>query len=310
MNNAQYNKFLESDSVIKSGLTVIVTTITPQATINNILKRLLDCKKLNIEILVYEDKSKDNTLSDFCSKNNIHYYRIKENESTNNPCFGRFDGIKKATQNFITFIDGDDELLSSTEICYIKCIDLLENYIPNVNVCAFGTAHKNEITGKVSLKKLKEEYISSDVLNYTIGTNIFSKISQFAHAYVWNKIYRSSILKTFDKIYSCWSEDTMFNMQVLFASNSFRTGFVNLIGYCHNYGADTHLAVQQYLFKKNPERYIAYTQEFERFITDYDERISNCHSNTIKHIFAGFKRRLKKSQEILTQNGVILKNNP
>ena len=86
-------------------VSIIVTTYNSAAFIKNCIDSLLNQSINNIEIIIVDDASTDNTVEILKKYSTIKVIKLKENGGTYN---ARNIGIKQSTGEFITFQDSDD----------------------------------------------------------------------------------------------------------------------------------------------------------------------------------------------------------
>lgn len=143
-----------------------------------------DCGFENIELILYDDASTDNT-----KKIILEYAEIFPNiiplfnKINQGPGVGRNKGIYASSADFIMFLDSDDEYDKS--ICQrflneiINGWDIVScNYIHKDEIDSYET--KNKIT--IGVKEDNKTIIESDNLVY------------FNELIVWNKIFKKSVL--------------------------------------------------------------------------------------------------------------------
>lgn len=297
-----YNKWLTTPYTEKNSLSVIVTTYHTVDYTKQILESLkeniLKMPKISVEVLIYEDHRENDLLQKYVESielKNWYYFAIPEDKSTNNSVYGRAEGIKKATGNYITFLDGDDLLTDKIWQCYTKGIELLER-------------NKNTVISKFNVGRVKNDSreninnlqcainINSDQIdkNFTIGINDYH--TSKAPFWIWNTIIRGDFLKNI-KIYNCLSEDRALNIQCFLKSS--RINFINLIGYVHVYYYNNE-HVQLYMkntadaLNRTP-RYLLEVSNTKQFVKDYQTQINNQKSNSLKSIF---NQMIKLSNDI------------
>ena len=175
-------------------------------TINSVMKQSIGFE--NIELILVDDNSKDKTkeiIEKYATKyDNIVPFYSKTNHGF--PGFGRNIGLKKATAEFIMFMDNDDEL--DENIC-----KNLYNAITNENadvVCC----------DKVNVDNISEIKYNINYFNGIKKNNSIiienDDILKFGSISVWNKIYRKDIIK---------------NNEITFLENTTADDFVFTISY-------------------------------------------------------------------------------
>lgn len=118
-------------------VSVIITTYNAQDTIKRAILSVLDSiNKSKIEIIVVDDCSKDNTKdiveSIVKEHDNIIFIKLKENNGS--PSKPRNIGIEKATGQYVTFLDDDDEinvdnLLNMVNYAKMNNLDCIKGYL-------------------------------------------------------------------------------------------------------------------------------------------------------------------------------------
>lgn len=88
-------------------ISIIIPTYNRQNFVIKSLKNILNQTYKNIEVLIVDDGSSDNTKEKIkiIKDNRIRYIKLKKNKGA---CFARNIGIKKSTGKYISFQDSDD----------------------------------------------------------------------------------------------------------------------------------------------------------------------------------------------------------
>lgn len=89
-------------------ISVIIPTYNREKVIKKSIQSILNQTYKDIEIIIVDDNSTDNTadiIKEF-DNSKIRYYRLKENRGA---CFARNYGIERANGEYIAFQDSDDE---------------------------------------------------------------------------------------------------------------------------------------------------------------------------------------------------------
>lgn len=154
-------------------VSVIIPTKNRLDFLKQTVRSVTDQSYKNIEIIVVDDGSTDDTFEYF---NNIETVTIyKNNSNLSGPSSSRNIGIKNASGDFILFLD-DDDLIHPDHISnFMRYVsNLPSNYILSSSWVPF-TQEENKISiGKVrSLKGSKDKYIAlASMINPTIQDNI------------------------------------------------------------------------------------------------------------------------------------------
>lgn len=184
-------------------LSIIIPVYNGQKSIKKCLNSILEQKNINMEIILVDDGSTDNTAK--IIKKNYSYSKIKyfykKNEGVSK---ARNYGIKKSAGVFIMFVDIDDELYSDS-------LNNIINYMQkNTDIdCIMGSYYS--FRGK---KIIKKQLFNFNIMSkYNFFSNIEDNLSIIATP--WSKIYRANIIIDnnikFDSDLSI-GEDTLFNI--------------------------------------------------------------------------------------------------
>lgn len=166
------------------------------------LDSLLNNLEKEIEIIVVDDGSTDNSLTiaqRYANAHNcIHVFRQQQT----GVCGARNFGLQQAVGQFITFVDGD---------AYVD-EHLLDHYLQlqmqgDFDLVACGVAHSNHS------KRRQMELDQEGMLH-----NLFDDLFYHDNTFVWNKMYRTQIIRRsnvqFEAKYG-YNADRMFNFQFM-----------------------------------------------------------------------------------------------
>lgn len=180
----QENEFV--NSIKKKGIKVSV--IIPVYNVEKYIKRALEsvCNQtlLDIEIIVVNDGSSDNSaeiIRNFLNDKRIVYIE-QENKGQG---AARNEGLKHAKGMYITFLDSDDCIDNDF---YEKLYSVITKY--DADVAAASIIRKRE-----TFEKWRIHY--KGVTLYTKRDDIYKAAKYPEQSYVWNKLYKKSFL---DKI--------------------------------------------------------------------------------------------------------------
>lgn len=171
--------------------------------LNSIIPQLSD----QDEILLMNDWSTDSS-TQICEEYSKKYNNIFTQYNENGgPSRTRNLGIEKATGKYLLFIDSDDYL---KENYVVKMLEDIENY--ELTVCSYSFVYED-------LNKIQEQKYSNKLGNVIIPKDDFIKLYHVQLLnLVWNKIYRSDIIKKnnirFDEKITK-GEDLLFNLDYI-----------------------------------------------------------------------------------------------
>lgn len=171
--------------------------------LNSIIPQLSD----QDEILLMNDWSTDSS-TQICEEYSKKYNNIFTQYNENGgPSKTRNLGIEKATGKYLLFIDSDDYL---KENYVVKMLEDIENY--ELTVCSYSFVYED-------LNKIQEQKYSNKLGNVIIPKDDFIKLYHVQLLnLVWNKIYRSDIIKKnnirFDEKITK-GEDLLFNLDYI-----------------------------------------------------------------------------------------------
>lgn len=160
----------------------------------------------NIEIIIVDDKSKDNTLkklrTNFNNFKNLKLLRLNKNRG---PGIARNHGIKFSKNKFIIFLDSDDQLIIKNLEKVMKSMPRLKKY----DVIMYNYEFK------YSIGKIKRNMTKSIMLKKYLRTEIDMPCLFY--------IYRKSFLLKNKIIFKRGIyEDIFFMLQVFFNLNSYK----------------------------------------------------------------------------------------
>lgn len=141
-------------------ISVIIPTYNRANTICRAIDSVLNQTYRDIEIIVIDDFSTDNTefvLSDYINTKKIKYYKLLENKGA---CFARNYGVKLSKGDYIAFQDSDDWWLPNK-------LEIQLNYITKTKAdMVFSAFTKiDEETGKIN-KKFPDNLVKDCFVSY------------------------------------------------------------------------------------------------------------------------------------------------
>ena len=189
-------------------ISVIITAYNVEKYIGNVLNALRYQTYKNLEIIVVNDGSKDNThnIIEEYKKNDARIVYIKtENQGVS---LARNEGLKIATGEYIAFLDGDDVV--DTKYFEILYNTLIDNKA-DVAVCDFKKITESK-ANKFSIKTKKSKIKKCNNIEYL--KDMFT-LNSVKYVVVWGKLYKADVVKNFHFTPNVYTgEDALFNYEV------------------------------------------------------------------------------------------------
>ena len=188
-------------------VSVIVPVFNAGQGLERSLKSLLDQTLENLEIIVVNDASTDNSaavLNRLASENrNIVVIHLAENQGVHE---ARLAGLKKATAPWIGFLDADD---FARPDMFERLLDVADRQDVDIVVCGSWrvTSDRKPIAPKLRFKRSKK-----------IDSDVFGKFCrfEFGTGMLWNKLYRREVIDPWAAMPFPWrqniNEDLLLNI--------------------------------------------------------------------------------------------------
>ena len=203
-------------------VSVVVTAYNKQKSIEKCLDSIINSTYKNLEIIIVDDCSTDDTLS-IIKKYSDQRIRILQNKENVGAGLSRRFGIQSSTGDFVSLIDGDDyiseDFLESLVTKQKETdADIVSGGITNINVD--GTTDIKLFGDRISEGEQK-------LLDYGKGTIIFLN----------NKIVRRDLYDIVTYSDKRYCEDTPTIIPLLYHAN--KVAYVNNAGYYYVHTPDT-----------------------------------------------------------------------
>lgn len=246
-------------------VSIIIPVYNAEKYIDDCLKSLICQTYKNIEIVLVDDGSKDNSYN-ICLQYSKEYDFIKTYHKKNGgPSSARNFGINKSTGEYICFVDSDDTVSKD----YVE--KLLQNEADLI-ICGFV-----ELYGKT--KRIKK--ICDDIQKYN-NEEIYIKLLESSESdkfnSPWGKLYKKDIIDSNDVVFDeslKMGEDLIFNINYLKYCKSFIIIPDCLYYYNKNVGGSL---TKKFEFSRwNIEKYVYYQYkalyEYYNLYDKYKEKI-------------------------------------
>lgn len=275
-------------------VSIIIPIFNGEKYIYRCLESIKNQTYKNLEIICIDDGSTDNTqeiLENNKKNDNRIINIIKENEGVS---IARNIGIKKATGDYITFIDVDDWI---EEDWIEKLVICIEN-----NDCDVvkGNYIKNNANGKIikygNLQNLDNIKLSNEKIEILKEYIVIGKLP----AYTWTLLIKSEVIKNkvfFEKNIP-FMEDTIFYIDLLNKINSIYICDLKSYHYCYN---DKSATKNLNFYKRNIENIKKVNSILKRKINKrlYSKMTARHLKSIVEYLFKLYKGNMINKKEII-----------
>lgn len=180
--------YLKKEKMMNDLITIIVPIYNVEKYLQRCIDSLINQTYYNIEILLINDGSKDNSLS-ICKKNSLKDIRIKLISQENHGlAYTRNIGIQYAAGKYIMFVDSDDYI-------HPQMVEILHRNLKKENAeissCGHLEIYTNGFTDILNKKRIYKNYTPEEALQVFLFTHEIDVVC-------WNKLFLKSL---FDNIY-------------------------------------------------------------------------------------------------------------
>ena len=176
-------------------ISVVVPAYNIEKYIERCIKSILNQTYINIEVIIVDDGSTDNTAS-IIDKYALKDHRVipihKENGGVSS---ARVEGIHRATGEWIGFVDGDDVIEANM---YEVLMNNAIKYNADISHCGYQMVFPDgHVDYYYGTKKISEQNKRQGLIDLIKG--------DFIEPGLWNKLYKKSIVKKAikSKIWNC-----------------------------------------------------------------------------------------------------------
>lgn len=206
-------------------ISIVITLYNKENTIRRAILSALNQTYNDIEIIIVNDCSTDNSL-DICKEYVDKISIITTYKNTGRPYYTRQIGLMQAKGDFITFIDADDYLSNNA---LSRCMELQKSTqadIIQMNI-------KRRITSFNIPISFKSEYDSLRAIDACLYNEQLFPIQ------CWGKLYKTELIRLTTPIEydGFWGEDRIFNLQIL--SSNPKIEYASSAQYNYSWGGTT-----------------------------------------------------------------------
>jgi glycosyltransferase involved in cell wall biosynthesis len=183
-------------------VSVIVPVFKVEAHIEACIQSIIDQTYQDIELIVVDDKSPDNSISlakELLTKSKYTNFKFLENAVNSGVSASRNNGLAIATGEYVLFVDSDDTIVPTM---------LAE-------MAAIATEHDVDIvvcdTFRISADASKKpEVWKASLTGLVDGATAIDAMLRFKEtSYIWNNLYRKSLFDTIKFVDNIYYEDML-----------------------------------------------------------------------------------------------------
>lgn len=253
-------------------ISIIIPVYNTEKYLKKCLNSVINQTYQNIEIIIVNDGSPDNSdkiIRDFQKKypDKIRAFNKKNGGLSD----ARNYGIKKATGDYITFLDSDDYVEKN---CYELLINKAYEKDFDLVVCDFNNVYKDKITKGYS-------QVDSDILEKKYIKKVYKNI----YPVVWNKLFKKELLEKIQFKKNVWYEDVEFLYRLLPEIKNIGVVKEALINYVKRDGAITKTFDERlYHYINNWNGLLEYYKK-NNLLEEYKEEFEYCY---VRYLYATF----------------------
>ncbi len=195
---------MKSDPLV----TIIIPVYNAERYLSECCKSVLNQSYKHIELILIDDGSTDDSkfICDIFAKQDQRVRVFHQNNS--GVSAARNVGLKNSQGEYILFVDADDEL---TDDSIKSRVELIQSN--DIGISSYKVINDDNVV----IRKMPKSSMKFWRKNEAI-LNLFSDCEIGYQGYLWNKIYKNSIIKNnriFFKKGIAYNEDQLFNLQYL-----------------------------------------------------------------------------------------------
>lgn len=232
-------------------LSIVIPIYNGEKFLHQTLNTLIRQLNNNIEVVLIDDGSVDDSLSICKQYQNKYNNFVIYSQSNSGICQSRNLGIKKANGKYIIFIDQDDKLLDSS---LNNLIDAINQYKTNIVIASkiFTEIDENGDIIKRNIYQYSNDKIDDKnrILNLILNFN-----NDCIASHIWNCIYDREFLIDnnimFDSYFKMGYEDLAFNIEVIYKSEKVGISSKIVYEYMRNANTSTSKKINVNIYQDN-----------------------------------------------------------
>jgi len=240
-------------------ISVIVPAFNVQDYVNKCIQSILNQSYTNMEIIIINDGSTDDTLS--LIKNFEYDTRVKViNQANAGVSAARNAGIDAATGDYLAFVDSDDYIEPDM---YEKLVDAVIQNNADMAVCNYNMIFPDKIIKQYSKINNQTIDVQADVYSYFVNYCACPKPNN----YIVTRLYKTDVVKNSNVRFEKYSlgDDTLFNFKLLPYTNKVTFIPHGLYNYLQRTNSNVYTAAKKISLAK------VYADTFESLVSHYTE---------------------------------------
>lgn len=203
-------------------ISIIIPVFNGENYIEKCLKTVINQTLRDIEIIIINDGSTDESIKVINKYKDMDNRIIVINQKNSGQSVARNNGIKRASGEYIGFVDADDWIRTDM---YENMYKLAKENNADVVVCAHDKVFDKAENNITNVHNVKSEIINLNGENYE--EYIMNYIRNFRHGNeVWNRIFKLDVLRKGDVVFDVHykqgipeiGEDMVFNIKAALSS--------------------------------------------------------------------------------------------
>lgn len=256
-------------------VSVIIPVYNAEKYIEQLLQSILEQTYKNIEIIIVENLSEDDSFS-LCKKWEKKDARIRvvqEKQKGAGPARKR--GLREVSGTYILFADADDYFSDLTVI--EAMVKVLEQSVADIAVCNYARLWKGQVLSAVSHAEFATLHRDTQDFRFR---GFFSAGNL---SYVWGKLYRRSFLAAHDLSFTdcAYGEDKLFNLKCYVCGACY--GFVDIQGYMYRKNEESVMHQVPFQFS---ECWLTIAAELDHWLQEQEADVT-CYDLVAYLIFFG-----------------------
>lgn len=243
-------------------ISIIIPIFNGALTIQRCVNSILAQDYPNVEIILVNDGSQDDTLN-VCRRLKLRYSNIKLLSQKNmGVSIARNNGIRYATGDYVCFADSDDEYLDGA---FQAAIDLCKDDSPDMIIGRVQLANDSSLEGENGNSNLSRKYVNDELFNLkrwvmerdslflgSVNQNYVDSMNTFRMGSVCAKFFKRKLLERVSFRPSLgMSEDLVFIYEIMGLVNEVFVTNAAWYSYTNNGISLTHVKYSRTIIKDN-----------------------------------------------------------